>query len=98
VSRRLNLLLIESFNDFSIVLFNSNKSHKFQSVKERKTRLFNQLDVILDFLLVVLSCLFKGINLLCCLKLNQSLSDLSCPSHLSASNEYLTLSRSNDFQ
>jgi hypothetical protein len=74
------------------VFLNCNKGNQLDSSEISEAWLLNKLNVILYFLLICSSGFLKGINLACCLKLNQSLSDFSSPRHLSGSDKNLSLS------
>jgi hypothetical protein len=94
----LNLLLIQSLNDFSIVLLDGDESDELDSVEHGEILLLDQFDVVLYLLLVGLSGLLKGIDLPGGLQLYKRLGDLCSPSHLSAGDEDLTLGRADDLE
>ena len=80
------------------MLLNSDKGDQLNSLKHGEAGLFDELNVVLDLLLVGLSGFLEGINLTGGLKLNESLSDLSGPSHLCSSDQNLTLSRADNLK
>ena len=73
------------------MFLNGNESDELDSLKHGKAGLLDKLNIVLDLLLVGLSCFFEGINLPSSLKLDQGLSNLSSPGHLCGGDQNLTL-------